>query len=152
MLTTDTFGGSQLFTRILPPSELRGGRQLYQLISGFSFESARLGLITAPAGMITDFASIPRAAWYYIDPEDPVILYPSAIHDFLYSLGGRLPDARPYSRATADQILIDAMRVCGARADQRAIVYRMVRLFGGSKWGELASQDPSPEIQAPKLS
>lgn len=127
------FGG-QLFTRILPPNELNGNRQLYELTEDLSYQSEILGLITVPKGFLTDFASIPRIVWNVIDPEDPCVLYPSVIHDALYSWSGAMPDSKLFTRDQADQVLREAMVICGARIDQRAIVYRMVRLFGGSHW------------------
>lgn len=128
---------TQLYTRVLPREELVGTtRQLYQLTAPLVYESDLLGIITAPQGLLTDFASIPRLAWRYLDPEDPAILYPSVIHDALYSYSGRLPGSRPCTRALADAVLREAMVACGARADQRAVVYRLVRLCGGSRWQE----------------
>lgn len=124
---------TRLRVDILHPSELSGGRQVYELIEDFTYQSYLLGTITAPLGMRTDFASIPRIAWRYIDPEDPVILMPSVIHDTLYNLRGTIC-GRPYTREQADLVLREAMRVCGARWDQCAVVHRAVRLFGGSHW------------------
>ena len=120
---------------ILPPNEV-SGRQQYILTAPFVYESEILGRIEVPPGFKTDFASIPRIAWRYIDPEDPAILYPSVVHDFLYSQP-TANEVRPWTREQADQVLREAMVLAGARIDQRAIVYRMVRLFGGSHWKTL---------------
>lgn len=119
---------------MLMPSELKDGTQLYELVDDFSYQSALLGEIVVPARFITDFASIPRIAWRYIDPEDPCIAYPSVVHDWLYTCGGRLRDGRTYSKKMADSILREAMEVCGARWDQQVAVYQAVSLFGRSHW------------------
>lgn len=125
---------SRLKLDMLAPDELGGGKQTYVLLEDFTYESALLGMLIVPAGFTTDFASIPRIAWRYIDPEDPCVAYPSVVHDFLYSMKGGIPGKPKYTREQADQVLREAMEICGARLDQRVIVYRMVRIFGGSHW------------------
>lgn len=130
---TPYFDG-QLITRILSAAECPDGRQLYELKQDFRYFSEILSDIHVPAGLITDFASIPRLAFQYLDPEDPVILFPSVVHDFLYSMHGKLPTGMAYTREQADQVLREAMDLCGARWDQKAIVFRAVRLFGKSHW------------------
>lgn len=110
-------------------------RQRYSLLTPFTFVSAQWGTITAPAGMTTDFASIPRFAWRYIDPEDPCILMPSIIHDHLYTVQGALADGRTLTRAECDGVLLDAMALCGARWDQRQAVRLTLSLFGASHFG-----------------
>lgn len=123
----------------LMPAELGKSRTpLYTLLEDFVYESDLLGRLVAPVGMITDFASIPRIAWRYIDPNDAGVADPSVIHDYLYTLAGVLPDGRKYTREQADLVLREAMGACGARADQRAVVYSAVRLFGGTHWNPTA--------------
>ncbi len=124
---------TDIHVRIAPPSKT-GTRQVYTLDDDFEYQSEILGRILVPAGFCTDFASIPRPVFSYIDPEDPGILYPSVVHDRLYSLEGKLPDGRTYTREQADSVLKEAMELAGARWDQRQVVYRAVRLFGGSHW------------------
>ncbi len=119
-----------LVIRALPPEACPGGRQLYALERDFIFQSVAFGSITAPAGLLTDFASVPRLVWAYLSPEDPCILYGSIIHDYLYQRGGRLP-LRRLTRAEADAVLREAMLDCGARPAQAAIVHAALRLFGG---------------------
>lgn len=125
---------SPLHVRVLAPSELLTKRQSYELTAPFTYTSAILGDLTVPAGFHTDFASIPRIAWRYIDPEDPAILFASVIHDYLYSLKGVLPTSQEYTRKQADEVLVEAMAACGARWDQRKIVYAAVRVGGGTNW------------------
>lgn len=125
---------TRLRVEILPPSEVKG-RQVYVLTQDFVYDSNLFGRITVPAGFKTDFASIPRFAWRYIDPEDPCILYASVVHDYLYSLAGK-NGAVAFTRELADRVLREAMELSGARVDQRAIVYNLVQWFGGSHWKE----------------
>ena len=130
---------SNLKIEALSPDEVHNagsGVQLYRLLEDFSYLSDVLGVtVTAPAGMITDFASIPRAVWDFMDPEDPIILFPSVIHDYLcrqYGGDGAKGDASGYhfSGHQAAQVLAEAMAVCGASAIKRGLVYDAVARFG----------------------
>lgn len=114
--------------------ELSSDRALYHVAEPFRFESSILGVLTVPEGFITDFASIPRAALWYIDDDDPAILFPSIVHDYLYTLKGTLPTSQTYGREQADQVLREGMELCGGRKDQIAAVYWSVRIGGGGHW------------------
>lgn len=127
---------TRLRVEILPPSEV-SKRQVYLLLQDFVYDSNLFGRIVVPAGFKTDFASIPRALWRYLDPEDPCILYASVVHDFLYSLGGKMGEVA-FSRNLADRVLREAMEISGARIDQRFAAYRAVDWFGGSHWDAAA--------------
>lgn len=127
----------KLFLRALPPDEIRqrgSDRALYEVMSPFSFESVTLGRVVVPVGFITDFASIPRAALWYVKDDDPCILMPSLPHDALYLWQGVMPDGRTYTREQADQVLREGMEICGARRAQASVVYWAVRLAGASHW------------------
>lgn len=110
-----------------------GKTQQYILEQDFAYDSPAFGRITAPAGMATDFASIPRVAWTWLSPEDPGVLFASLIHDYLYGVFGVLP-TRTLTRAECDAVLREAMEACGASATQAEVVYRAVRMFGSSHW------------------
>lgn len=130
----------QLKLRSLSVAELaRAGspnKQLYELLENFSYESDKLGfVVTAPAGMVTDFASIPRPVWNIIDPEDPRIGWGSVIHDILYKLQGDMGGGLPVvSREQADATLRECMEVCGASGWIRHSVYWALRAGGGKAW------------------
>ena len=130
---------SQLFLRSFSAAEIKEAAakvQLYEVTHDLVYESDRLGrTVTVVAPFRTDFASIPRAAWSIIDPEDPIIAWPSLVHDYLYSCKGTLPDGFTYNRETADAVLREAMEACGASSPTREAVYQAVRIFGGSHWG-----------------
>ena len=130
---------SQLFLRSYSAAEIKakgGDQQLYAVTRAFRYVSDKLGRdVTVPRGFETDFASIPRAAWNILDPEDPIIAWPSVIHDYLYSCQGTLPDGFTYNRETADAVLREAMEFCGASSVTRNAVYQAVRVGGGSHWG-----------------
>jgi hypothetical protein len=142
---------SQLFLRSFSVGELAtaGSKvQLYEVVQDFSYESDRLGRTVTvpgrsadtPTGLVTDFASIPRIAWTLIDPEDPIIAWPSVIHDYLYSRQGTLPDGFIYTRESADAVLREAMEASGAGSLIREAVYLAVRIFGGSHWADAAKR------------
>lgn len=108
------------------PEEVKGP-QLYVFTEDFTHVSPKYGVVVIPAGFTTDFASIPSAALFYLDDDDPRILLPSCVHDYRYKTGN-LP------RQEADEELRQNMIACGARPSMAAVVYRMVRLFGGSHY------------------
>jgi len=130
---------SQLFLRSFSAAEIKQAGatvQLYEVTQDLVYVSDKLQrTITVAAPFRTDFASIPRAAWSIIDPEDPIIAWPSLVHDYLYSCKGTLPDGFTYNRETADSVLREAMEACGAGSAIRESVYEAVRIFGGSHWG-----------------
>jgi hypothetical protein len=129
----------KLFLRSYSAAEIKakgGDKQLYAVTRPFPYVSDKLGrTITVPSGFETDFASIPRAAWGALDPEDPIIAWPSVIHDYLYSCHGTLPDGFTYDRRTADGVLREAMEACGAGSLIRNTVYQAVQKFGAEHWG-----------------
>lgn len=113
--------------------EFKSPVQLYRMLSDLTCVIPNFGRITVPAGFVTDFASIPRIAWTWLSPEDPVVLFPSIIHDFLYSVRGDL-SGRTLTRAECDEILRMAMLACGARRSQAWVVHQAVRFGGESRW------------------
>lgn len=124
-----------LLLRALAPDQT-GRYAQYELTGDFVYISQSCGPIVAQTGMVTDFASIPRCLWWLMDPEDPAVLFPSVIHDALYSgrvLVAEAPFCEP-SRRTADAILREAMSVCGASGFQRRAAHTLVRLFGAKDW------------------
>lgn len=123
--------------RALSSSEVKalgGGVALYELLEDLVYESDLFGVLTAPAGMLTDFASIPKGALWFINDDSPGILFGSVIHDMIYSAQGKLPGGVELSRVQADAVLAEAMKVCGANAGQIFAVHSAVRLGGGSHW------------------
>jgi hypothetical protein len=111
------------------------GKDLWIVAAPFTYRSARLGLdITVPQGSTTDLASIPEVLWNVIANDDPHIVEPATLHDYLYAVGGVLPDGTRLQRMQCDQTLRDAMADCGAPDWKMDAVYNGVRAFGGSHW------------------
>ncbi len=125
--------------RAFSPAELKAvesDRQLYEVLEDFRYLSDVWGEIVVPARFVTDFASIPAAALWYVDDDSPQILFASVVHDYLYTRRGDLGlGARiAFNREQSDQVLREAMISSGARASQAWVVFKAVQLFGGGHW------------------
>jgi hypothetical protein len=91
-------------------------------------------LYTIPKGFTTDLASIPSLFENIIDNDDPVILRPSIVHDWLYVLNGHLPNGNVLTRDECDNWLRDSMEGLGADWVIRNEVFEAVRLGGEIFW------------------
>lgn len=122
------------------PGKTRGGRQCVRLLEALEYRVGGIDspeTITVPAGFETDFASIPFGVRNLFPPLG-LWARPAILHDYLYATGGKGPGVsrwEPYTRKEADDIFREAMKVVGVPAWRRAIMYRAVRLGGGSGWG-----------------
>ena len=102
----------------------------WSLITPFTYVSDLLGEIIVPAGFVTDLASVPWFARWYVS-RDGNHTRAAVIHDYLYA---RASEASfpGISRRTADRVFLEALRACGLRpplpassargADRRRIV------------------------------
>lgn len=126
------------------------GHQYYALGQTYALHLADGTALTAPAGMTTDLASIPRGVWSILPPDGP--WGPAAgIHDPCYRTKGTFvwvwpgrPNAAPFiglrnhpplTRAQCDEALRQAMVALQVPAWKRVVIYEAVRLGGGSGWG-----------------
>ena len=102
----------------------------WRLITPFTYRSALLGKIVVPAGFITDLASVPWFARWYVS-RDGNHTRAAVIHDYLYARSSEasFPDI---SRRTADRVFLEALRVCGLRPTLARVLYSAVRIGGGS--------------------
>lgn len=99
--------------------------------------------ITFPTGEPTDLGSTPEDTWSLGFPPDGEGVEAYAIHDFLYRTKGTCvfngvtyrTRPRPYSRAEADWILRDGLRLCGVQPVRRYLIYLAVRFGGHDAWG-----------------
>lgn len=108
----------------------------------FRYVSDRFGLVTVPAGMITDFASIPAAVRNIIDDDSPLILFASAPHDWLFGAKGQRAGMPPMSFHDCNLLLVEAMYYCGAPEAIRGIVFEAVQIGGRAHW-------PNDEVKTP---
>jgi hypothetical protein len=117
--------------------QLPDGRN-WRVTEAFGFWSAFTGLITVPVNFKTDLASIPQLFWNILPPfgkyTDAAIL-----HDFLYR-------TQILPRATADRVLLVAMKVSRVKFWQRLIIYWNVRWFGHIAWNDDSRRIPKPPV------
>lgn len=107
---------------------------LWQLFAPLVYESDLLGLITVPAGFVTDFASVPHLPFIYLT-EGGKGNKAATVHDWLYT-------GQKITRLQADQVLREALLASGYSAATAGIFYAAVRLGGGSHWD--APNNPQP--------
>lgn len=147
---------------MLIPRELKeGSRRIAAIVQPFGFVAKvgkeRLAVI-APAGYVTDFASIP---WYVSWIINPFGRHAEAavIHDWLYTLGK--PGDRK-NRLMADKAFIRALRLLEVGWMKRLVMYFFVRVGGNKGYGlpddftfrkleDLSVLDPPPD-RAPFMS
>lgn len=126
---------------------IQDGRVLSALERPLQYRTRAGDIITAPAGMPTDLASIPRLAQGALPPDGPWEKA-AVIHDLLYQTYGTCqwigPTGKvhnchtclePYSRAEADKLLLEGMEVLEVPLIQRQTIYWAVRLGGADGWG-----------------
>lgn len=83
--------------------------------------------MAAPTGFVTDFASIPRLPFVYWLLGGRASKA-AVIHDLLYRKGIGV------TRAQADEVLIEAMEVTGQAKWRQRLVWRGLRIGGGSSY------------------
>ena len=101
----------------------------WRLLTACRFKSDVLNsIVEAPAGFITDFASVPKwiplAYALFKDAGQPA----AVIHDYLYQ-------TQLVARPLADQVLREGLYACGEPAWKCEPMYTAVRLFGESHYG-----------------
>jgi hypothetical protein len=122
----------------------RAGRSLWAVAAPLTYRTHAGDTITLPPGFVTDLASIPRFAWSLLPPDGPWALA-AVVHDLLYRTRGigqrwngqvaALSRPKPYTRAEADQILLQAMQDLEVSWLQRTVIWAAVRLGGAAGWG-----------------
>jgi hypothetical protein len=116
----------------------------WTLVSPFRYWITELhkgDVLTLPVGFKTDFASIPRIFWNILSPYGRYGKI-AVVHDYLYRNGGFVNVAefdqpvvmKKFERAECDQIFLDGMEYLGVNWITRKLMYRMVRIFGGSSY------------------
>lgn len=90
---------------------------------------------TVPVGFVTDFASTPRAIWWWLPPAGPYV-GAAVLHDWWYATDGM-------SRREADRLFLEAMREAGVPAPRRAVMYAAVRAAGWRAWRRYRRATPA---------
>jgi len=109
-------------------------RSYWQFLGPFQYVSPKWGPINIPKGFYTDFASVPPQLHSIIDDDSPIILFPSAPHDFLFTkrdedgTRGWISDTKQLTLTEVNNVLTEAMTFCGADAFTRGLVFNAVEL------------------------
>jgi len=105
----------------------------------FRYQSDIAGQIfTVPIGFYTDFASIPRLFPLIYALFGDTVHEPAVIHDWLYY-------SAVTTREMADNVLYEAMTVCGVVEWRKDMIYEGVRAGGWYAWNQHRAEG-HPEI------
>ena len=110
------------FTSDLDVRILSGGDRV--LIRPLEYQS-REGNYTAPAGFVTDFASIPQVLRSLLDSRGTEKA--ATLHDYLYR-------KQVVPRAMADRLFYDALRSCGVGWIKARLLWAGVRVGGWASY------------------
>jgi Protein of unknown function (DUF1353) len=109
-------------------------RSYWQFLAAFRYVSPKWGPINIPKGFYTDFASVPPMLHSIIDDDSPIILFPSAPHDFLFTkrdsdgTRGWISKTKQLTLTQVNEVLTEAMSFCGANFLTRQLVFNAVEL------------------------
>lgn len=148
MIQAHFLGDGKLHT-----SEIDGATAVLDRPLGFY--SAQLGYcVIAPAGMETDFASIPRVTQYFdflgLFPkrgmEDrPAVIHDAGYRDLLENVDGqRITLTKPQ----IDALFLEAMTVAGVGKVARQAMYYAVKIGGGKAFTRDRASAPPPQVAA----
>lgn len=119
-------------------------RTYWQFLDPFQYVSPTWGAIDISKGFYTDFASVSPKLHSFIDDDSPIILYPSAPHDFLFTkrkndgTRGWLPSGKQLTLTQVNHVLTEAMSFCGANQITQTLVFAAVELANEDIRGEFA--------------
>jgi hypothetical protein len=109
-------------------------RSYWQFLAPFHYVSPKWGQIEIPEGFYTDFASVPPMLHSIVDDDSPIILFPSAPHDFLFTrrdedgTRGWISKTKQLTLTQVNEVLKEAMSFCGANLATRELVFQAVQL------------------------
>jgi len=110
----------------------RDGRVTAELLKPFRYDpGSGEGPIEAPAGFVTDFASVPWGLWN-LEPPLGDAAKAAVVHDYLYASSGL---SGRFSRARADGLFRQALADSGVPAWKRFVLWAAVRQGGAGGWG-----------------
>lgn len=105
----------------------------WQLLSPLVYDAGRFGTITAPAGFVCDFCSVPRIPVAYL-LTGGIGQGAGIIHDYIYRVGGM-------SREDADRVFYMALRDLGVPPWKAGLMFKAVRMFAGKIWEAYRRKD-----------
>lgn len=107
--------------------------QHWRLLAPLRFHRPCGEICEAPADMVTDLDSVPRIPLIYSRLKLRAVKA-AIIHDALYFYGVTAPGGRQVTRAEADRVMLEAMKVEGVPRRWRWPIYAGVRLGGWMGW------------------
>lgn len=111
-----------------------GRRYRWFLVTPCVYMSQEIDLtIRVPEGFETDLASIPRI-FRRVIPVNGDHRLAAVVHDYLYSLRGKLPNRAPITRKQADKVFLEAMIYLKVPRWKCWTMYRAVRAGGWASW------------------
>jgi hypothetical protein len=110
------------------------GRGTWRLIDALLYDSTIAGMLVAPAGFVTDLASVPRMPFAYL-LAGGIGHAAAVIHDWLYCCH-RVP------RSTADAVFYEALRVLGVPRWRAWLMWAGVRIGGAHPWRASGQRQP----------
>ena len=122
----------------LTPCDIRvldeGG--YFEVIKPFRYFHLKIGIDEVDSGFVTNFASLPPLPIFldFLVKVNDESRKPSVIHDWLYGRAGKV-NGLLLSRKDCDKIFLDGLKLSGVALITRHMMYRAVRLFGGSNFG-----------------
>jgi hypothetical protein len=125
-------------------------RTYWNYLEPFEYVSPKWGSILIPQGFPTDFASVPPQLHSFYDDDSPILLYPSAPHDFLFTkratdgTRGWLANGKQLTLHQVNEVLTEAMQICGANAWARSQVFLAVELANHGIRNEIAHTPATP--------
>ncbi|RLC98688.1 MAG: phage tail protein [Chloroflexi bacterium] len=99
------------------------GSRVYKLLTPYIYTDKNIK-VSAPAGLITDFISVPLG--FFIKPDENGMLGAGIIHDYLYSK----QSFYNYTRKEADYIFYTIGMIKNGKKWKVTAAYYAVRLFG----------------------
>ena len=136
------------FTAPLLVTPLDDGKSWVIVSDDFKYDVGREGSgnsVEVPQWLVTDFASVPRAVWWFAAPWGRHG-HAAVVHDAGYYRQDR-------TRREYDHIFREAMEVLGVRKVKRTLMYLAVRWFGGWAWSTNARRkqdDPHWKMADPE--
>ena len=111
------------------------GRGTWIVRAPLVYQSDLAGIvITAPAGLITDLASVPRMPFAYL-LTGGIGHKAAVIHDCLYT-------THVVTRAVADGVFHEALLLCGVSRWQAWLMWAGVRIGGAAAWDAPGQDQP----------
>ena len=125
---------ARFVTQLVVKRDHRVGSDKWRLLNDLVYHSDVVGgAITAPAGMTSDFASIPKIFRIFVKTDDPLLQAPSVIHDWLYR-HATLDNGKRVGKLTVDRVYNEAMKVSGVRPYIRWPIMFYLLTFGIVIW------------------